>query len=183
MIYCFAVPRNRVPRNRYEQYRLQKKIMEILLNQIKHGMEPYWFITYHYRDNKTKEDEIILDVKDIKNKLRRIIYQNRDTSIIGAGKFQYPRMVFINERSRIGTNQFHTHMIIERMPIKINTQDTVENLFKRQLPARALSMSKWKRLDVQRISTDDSDLYRLARYLSKQNCLNTLTLDPFNSDL
>lgn len=56
--------------------------MEILLNQIKHGMEPYWFITYHYRDNKTKEDEIILDVKDIKNKLRRIIYQNRDTSII-----------------------------------------------------------------------------------------------------
>lgn len=146
-------------------------------------MEPYWFITYHYKENKTNEDEVIRDVKDIKNKLKRLVYQSRDKSIIGAGKFQYPRMVFINEKSRYGTDQIHTHMIIEKLPSKINTQPTIESLFRKQLPARAKSMSKWKRQDIQRVSTDASDLYRLARYLSKQNSLNTLTLDPFNSNL
>jgi len=161
----------------------KNKILEILLNQIKHGMEPYWFITYHYKDNKTDGEEVIRDVKDIKNKFKRLIYQSRDKSIIGCGKFQYPRMVFINEKSRFGTDQIHTHMIIEKLPSKINTQTTVEMLFKKQLPAKAKSMSKWKRLDVQRVSTDASNLYRLARYLSKQNSLNTLTLDPFNSNL
>lgn len=157
--------------------------MEILLNQIKHGMAPYWFITYHYKENKTDEDEIIDDIKDIKRKLKRIIYQNRDKSVTGAGKYQYPRMIFVNERSRYGTDQIHTHMIIEKIPIKINTQVNVENLFKRRLPAKSKSMSTWKRVDVQRISTDSSDLYRLARYLSKQNTISKLTLDPFNSDL
>lgn len=157
--------------------------MEILLNQIKHGMAPYWFITYHYKENKTDEDEIIDDIKDIKRKLKRIIYQNRDKSVTGAGKYQYPRMIFVSERSRYGTDQIHTHMIIEKIPIKINTQVNVENLFKRRLPAKSKSMSTWKRVDVQRISTDSSDLYRLARYLSKQNTISKLTLDPFNSDL
>ena len=161
----------------------RNKIMEILLNQIKHGMAPYWFITYHYKENKTDEDEIIDDIKDIKRKLKRIIYQNRDKSVTGAGKYQYPRMIFVNERSRYGTDQIHTHMIIEKIPIKINTQVNVENLFKRRLPAKSKSMSTWKRVDVQRISTDSSDLYRLARYLSKQNTISKLTLDPFNSDL
>ena len=157
--------------------------MEILLNQIKHGMAPYWFITYHYKENKTDEDEIIDDIKDIKRKLKRIIYQNRDKSVTGAGKYQYPRMIFVSERSRYGTDQIHTHMIIEKIPIKINTQVNVEKLFKRRLPAKSKSMSTWKRVDVQRISTDSSDLYRLARYLSKQNTISKLTLDPFNSDL
>ena len=161
----------------------RNKIMEILLNQIKHGMAPYWFITYHYKENKTDEDEIIDDIKDIKRKLKRIIYQNRDKSVTGAGKYQYPRMIFVSERSRYGTDQIHTHMIIEKIPIKINTQVNVENLFKRRLPAKSKSMSTWKRVDVQRISTDSSDLYRLARYLSKQNTISKLTLDPFNSDL
>jgi len=159
------------------------KILEILLNQIKHGMDPYWFITYHYKENKTDGEEVIRDVKDIKNKFKRLIYQSRDKSIIGGGKFQYPRMVFINEMSRYGTDQIHTHMVVEELPMRINRQVTVEDIFKRLLPAKAKSMSKWKRLDVQRVSTDSSDLYRLARYLSKQNTLNSLTLDPFNSDL
>jgi len=161
----------------------RRKIMNILLNQVKHGMEPYWFITYHYKENKTDENDVIRDVKDIKNKLKRLIYQSRDKSVIGAGRFQCPRMIFINERSRYGTDQIHTHMIIERLPAKINNQASVENLFKSQLPARVRSMSKWKKLDVQRISTDTGDLYRLARYLSKQNSLDSLALDPFNSSL
>jgi hypothetical protein len=160
----------------------KKELKNIILNQLQNGMKPHWFITYHYKDNKTSEDDIIHDIHDIKNKLRRIAYQNRDRSIIGAGSYCPPKMIFVNERSRFGTDQYHTHMIIEQFPAKINTQATVEMIFKKDLPSKVKSMSKWKRIDVQRISTDDHDIHKLARYLSKQNTLHNLTLDPFNSD-
>lgn len=161
----------------------RNKVMEILLNQLRYGMEPYWFITYHYKENKSNEDEAINDVRDIKNKLKSLIYQSRDKSVIGAGEFEYPKMVFVNERSRYNTDQIHTHMITERLPKSINTQAAVEELFGIHLREKVKSVSGWKRIDVQRISTDESDLYRLAKYLSKQNSLSILTLDPFNSDL
>jgi len=163
--------------------RLRKQIKDLILKKITIGMNLYWFISFHYTDNKTNEDEILKDVADLKNKIRRIAYRNRDRTIKGAGSFPYPRMLFFNEQSHLGTGQYHTHMIIEEMPAIINTQVGIENLFRKELPSKIRSLSKWKSVDVQRISCEDDDLRRLSSYLSKQSKLTMISLDGFNSDL
>jgi len=162
---------------------LRKQIKDLILKKITIGMNHYWFISFHYTDNKTIEDEILRDVADLKNKIRRVAYKNQDRTIKGAGSFPYPKMLFFNEQSHLGTGQYHTHMIIEKMPAIINTQVGIENLFRKELPSKIRSLSKWKSVDVQRISCEDDDLRRLSSYLSKQSKLTMISLDGFNSDL
>jgi len=162
---------------------LRKQIKDLILKKITIGMNHYWFISFHYTDNKTIEDEILRDVADLKNKIRRVAYKNQDRTIKGAGSFPYPKMLFFNEQSQLGTGQYHTHMIIEKMPATINTQVGIENLFRKELPSKIRSLSKWKSVDVQRISCEDDDLRRLSSYLSKQSKLTMISLDGFNSDL
>jgi len=162
---------------------LRKQIRDLILKELTTEINPYWFISFHYTYNKTNEDEILRDVADLKNKIRRIAYKNRDRTIRGAGLFPYPKVLFFNEQSHLGTGQYHTHMIIERMPAILNTQAGMENLFRKELPAKVRSLSKWKSVDVQRISCEDGDLKRLAGYLGKQNNSNSLAMDTINGDL
>lgn len=162
---------------------LRQQIKGLILKKLTTKMNPYWFISFHYTDNKTNEDEILKDVADIKNKIRRIAYKNRDRTIKGAGSFPYPKMLFFNEKSHLGTGQYHTHMIIEKMPAILNTQAGMENLFHKELPSKIRSLSKWKSVDIQRISCEDNDLRRLASYLGKQSNLTMISLDAFNSDI
>ena len=145
-------------------------------------MNPHWFISFHYTDNKTNEDEVLRDVANLKNKIRRIAYKNRDRSIKGAGSFPYPKMLFFNEQSHLGTGQYHRHMIMEKMPANINTQVEMENLFRKILPSKIKSLSKWKSVDIQRISCEDEDLRRLSSYLGKQSKNSHISVDAMNSD-
>lgn len=168
---------------RQRSKRLRQQIKDLILKKITIGMNPYLFISFHYTDNKTNEDEILRDIADLKNKIRRVAYKNRDRPIKGAGLFPHPKMLFFNEQSHLGTGQYHTHMIIERMPAILNTQIGMENLFRKELPAKIRSLSKWKSVDVQRISCEVDDLKRLSSYLSKQSDLSMVPLDAFNSDL
>jgi len=168
---------------RQRTIRLRKQIRQLIYNELKTNMNPYWFISFHYTDNKTNGDEVLKDKADLKNKIRRIAYKNRDRSIKDAGSFPYPKMLFFNEQSHLGTGQYHTHMITERMPANINTQAGMENLFRKELPAKIRSLSKWKSVDIQRISCEDEDLRRLASYLGKQDNNKKLTVDAFSSDL
>ena len=92
-------------------------------------------------------------------------------------------MLFFSEQSHLGAGQYHTHMIIERMPATLNTQAGMENLFRKELPAKIRCLSKWKGIDIQRISCEDKDLRKLASYLGKQSDLTTIAFDAFNSDL
>ena len=69
------------------------------------------------------------------------------------------------------------------MPASINTQAAIEDLFKKVLPAKIKSLSKWKSINVQRISTEPEDLLRLSQYLSKQSDSTSIALDAINSDL
>ena len=163
--------------------RIRKQIKELILKELTNSMNPYWFISFHYTDNKTNEDKILKDVADLKNKIRRIAYRNRDRSIKDAVLFPYPRMLFFNEQSHLGTRQYHTHMIIERMPATLNTQAGMENLFRKELPAKIRCLSKWKSIDIQRISCEDKDLRKLASYLGKQSDLTMIAFDAFNSDI
>ena len=162
---------------------LRKQIKDLILKELTTNLNPYWFISFHYTDNKTNEDEILRDIADLKNKIRRIIYKNRDRTIKGAGLFPYPKMLFFNEQSHLGTGQYHTHMIIERMPAILNTQAGIENLFRKELPAKIRSLSKWKSVDIQRVSCEEKDLKRLASYLGKQVDSKLIALDCFNSIL
>jgi hypothetical protein len=167
---------------RQRTLRLRKQVKQLIYNELKTNMNPYWFISFHYTDNKTNEDEVLRDVDDLKNKIRRITYKNRDRSIKGAGSFPYPKMLFFNEQSHLGTGQYHTHMIIERMPANINTQADMENLFRKIMPSKMRSLSKWKSIDIQRISCEDDDLKRLSSYLGKQIGNQNISVDGLNSN-
>ena len=168
---------------RQRSKRLRQQIKDLILKELTTGMNPYWFISFHYTDNKTNEDEILRDIADLKNKIRRIAYKNRDRTIKGAGSFPYPKMLFFNEQSHLGTGQYHTHMILEKMPAILNSQASMEKLFRKELPAKIKSLSKWKSVDIQRISCEDEDLSRLINYLTKQEGSYYVTSDFFNSDI
>lgn len=162
--------------------RLKKSIRSLLQDQLKE-MTPWWFISFHYRDNHTDEKKLILDVQDLKQKLRRQIFSRRDKSIKGSGAFPYPRVLFFHEQSHQGTGQFHTHLILERLPESLNTQEGVETLFRQHLPRKVKALSRWKSIDVQEINRAIDDYCRISSYLSKQVELTRIILDPFNSDL
>ena len=41
---------------RQRSKRLRQQIKDLILKKITTGMKPYWFISFHYTDNKTNED-------------------------------------------------------------------------------------------------------------------------------
>ena len=140
-------------------------------------------VSFHYRDHHGNEDQLLVDVADLKRKLRRIIYKSRDKSIKGAGEYPYPRMLFFHETSHQCTGQFHTPLITEKLPGSLNTQYEMEILFHKRLPHKVKALSKWKSIDIQRINPQDDDYKRISSYLGKQTSLELIALDPFNSDL
>ena len=94
----------------------------------------------------------------------------------------YPKMLFFHETSHQGTIQYHTHLIVEKMPPSLDTQSEMETLFSNRLPHKVKALSMWKSVDIQRINPDEPD-YRRSSYLGKQANLELIALDPFNSDL
>ena len=168
--------------DRQQARRLKRNIKRLIHDQL-YSISPWWLISFHYRDHHTKEDELLLDVADLKRKLHRIIYKSRDKTIKGAGEYLYPKTLFFHETSHQGTGQFHTHLITEKMPKSLNTQDEMETLFHKRLPHKVKALSKWKSIDIQRINPQDDDYRRISSYLGKQTSLELIALDPFNSDL
>ncbi len=108
--------------------RLKRNIKHLIKGELQ-SINPWWLISFHYRDHHSNEDELLQDVADLKRKLHRIIFQSRDKSIKGAGAYPYPLMLFFHEKSHQGTGQFHTHLIVERLPESLNNQYEVEVLF------------------------------------------------------
>ena len=167
---------------RKQAQRLKRNIKRLIKGEL-HSVNPWWLISLHYRDHHSKEDALLEDVADLKRKLHRIIYKSRDKSIKGAGEYPYPRMLFFHETSHQGTGQFHTHLIVEKLPTSLNTQYEMEALFRKRLPHEVKALSKWKSIDIQRINPDEPDYRRISSYLGKQIGLELIVLDPFNSDL
>ena len=161
---------------------LKRNIKRLIRNEL-HSINSWWLISFHYRDQQNKEDQLLDDVADLKRKLHRIIYKSRDKTIKGAGEYSYPRMLFFHENSHQGTCQFHTHLIMERLPERLNTQYEMEALFHKRLPHEVKALSKWKSIDIQRINPEEPDYRRISSYLGKQTSLELIALDPFNSDL
>ena len=167
---------------RKQAQRLKRNVKRLITGELQ-SINPWWFISFHYRDHHSKEDELLQDVADLKRKLHRIIYKSRDKSIKGAGEYPYPRMLFFHEKSHQGTGQYHAHLITEKMPTSLNTQVEMEVLFHKRLPHKVKALSKWKSIDIQRINQQDDDYKRISSYLGKQTSLELIALDPFNSDL
>ena len=168
--------------DRQHAQRLKRNIKRLIKGELQ-SINPWWLISFHYRDRHSKEDELLKDVADLKCKLHRIIYKSRDKSVKGAGEYPYPKMLFFHETSHQGTGQFHTHLVIEKLPLSLNNQVGMETLFQRRLPAKVKALSKWKSIDIQRINQQDDDYKRISSYLGKQTSLELIALDPFNSDL
>ena len=169
-----------------EDHQQAQRLKRNIKHLIKGGLQsisPWWLISFHYRDHHSNEDQVLVDVADLKRKLHRVIYKSRDKSIKGAGEYHYPRMLFFHETSHQGTGQFHTHLITEKMPKSLNTQDEMETLFHKRLPQKVKALSKWKSIDIQRINQRDDDYKRISSFLGKQTNLELIALDPFNSDL
>ena len=168
--------------DRQQAQRLKQNIKCLIHHQL-HSISPWWLISFHYRDHHSKEDELLQDVADLKRKLHRIIYKSRDKTIKGAGEYPYPKMLFFHETSHQGTGQFHTHLIVEKLPTRLNTQYEMETLFQKRLPQKVKALSKWKSIDIQRINPEEPDYRRISSYLGKQTSFELISLDPFNSDL
>jgi hypothetical protein len=168
--------------DRQQAQRLKRNIKRLITGEL-HSINPWWLISFHYRDHHTKEDQLLDDVADLKRKLHRIIYKSRDKTIKGAGEYPCPRMLFFRETSHQGTGQFRTHLIVEKMPESLNTQYEMETLFRKRLPHKVKALSKWKSIDIQRINPQEDDYRRISSYLGKQTNLELIALDPFNSDL
>ena len=166
-----------------QSQRLKRNIRSLIHQHLTTKINPHWLISFHYTDNKTQEQEVPKDTQDLKRKLHRIIYQARDKTIKGAGAFPYPSMLFFHEISHQGTGQYHTHLIAEAFPEKLNTQAAVEHLFAKILPRKVRALSKWKSIDIQRIHPHDTDYKRISNYLTKQTTPEHLSRDPFSSDL
>ena len=66
---------------------LKRRIKQLIQHELEDGMDPWWFISFHYNDGKSNEDQVIKDMDDLKNKLKREIYRRRDKRIKGAGSF------------------------------------------------------------------------------------------------
>ena len=167
---------------RRQAQRLKRNIKHLIRNEL-HSINPWWLISFHYRDHHAKEDQLLVDAADLKRKLQRIIYKCRDKTIKSAGEYPYPKMLFFHETSHQGTGQFHTHLIVEKLPGSLNTQVEMEALFHKRLPQKVKALSKWKSIDIQRINQQDDDYRRISSYLGKQTNLELIALDPFNSDL
>ena len=167
---------------RRQAQRLKRNIKHLIKGEL-HSINPWWLISFHYRDHHSKEDELLGDVADLKRKLHRIIYKSRDKSIKGAGEYPYPKMLFFHEISHQGTGQFHTHLITEKLPTSLNNQYEMETLFHQRLPHKVKALSKWKSIDIQRINPQDDDCRRISSYLGKQTNLEMISLDLFKSDL
>ena len=168
--------------DRLQAHRLKRNIKHLIHDELK-SISPWWLISFHYRGNHSKEDELLKDVADLKRKLHRIIYKSRDKTIKGVGEYHYPKMLFFHETSHQGTGQFHAHLIVEKLPTSLNHQYEMETLFHKQLPHKVKALSKWKSIDIQRINPDEPDYRRISSYLGKQTNLELIALDAFNSDL
>lgn len=153
--------------DRHQAQRLKGNIKRLITGELQ-SINPWWFISFHYREHHCREDELLKDVANLKRKLHRIIYKSRDKTVKGAGEYPYPRMLFFHEASHQGTGQFHTHLIVEKMPVSLNTQYEMETLFRHRLPSRVKALSKWKSIDIQRINPEEPD-YRRIQLLSCQN--------------
>ena len=162
---------------RKQAHSLKRNVKRLITGELQ-SINPWWFISFHYRDHHSKEDELLQDVADLKRKLHRIIYKSRDKSIKGAGEYPYPRMLFFHEKSHQGTGQYHAHLITEKMPTSLNTQVEMEVLFHKRLPHKVKALSKWKSIDIQRINQQDDDYKRISSYLGKQTSLELIALDP-----
>ena len=171
---------------------LQQRLRYFTKHVLEQEMQCWWFVSFHYNDNHTNkfhsglpvgENELISDVSYLKRQLHRSIYKGRDRILKGAGGYPYPRMLFFHETSHQGTGQYHTHLIVEKMPTSLNTQYAMETLFYKRLPRKVMALSRWKSVDIQRINPEDDDYRHISDYLSKQTNLELIALDPFNSDL
>ncbi len=49
---------------------LKAKIKRLIQYELEEGMDPSWFISFHYDDGKNNEDQVIKDMADLKNKLK-----------------------------------------------------------------------------------------------------------------
>ena len=74
------------------------------------------------------------------------------------------------------------HMIMEKMPANLNTEAEMENLFHKILPSKMKSLSKWKSVDIQRISYNDEGVKKLSSYLGKERKNSHISVDALNSD-
>jgi len=61
---------------RRQSQRLKRNVKRLIQDEL-YSINPWWLISFHYRDHHSKEDELLKDVTDLKQKLHRIIYRSQ----------------------------------------------------------------------------------------------------------
>ena len=61
--------------DRQQAQRLKRHTKHLIHDELQ-SINPWWLISFHYRDRHSKEDQLLIDVADLKRKLHRTIYKS-----------------------------------------------------------------------------------------------------------
>ena len=96
--------------DRQQAQRLKRNIKHLIHDELQ-SISPWWLISFHYRDNHSKEDRLLGDVVDLKRKLHRIIYKSRDRSVKGAESIPIHEGCFSTKpATKAQVNSIHTRL-------------------------------------------------------------------------
>ena len=141
---------------------------------------------YKYFDyRRSDKDEVEHDTRKIRNVLLRKGY--------GIKRFnkhrmrEYPQMIFAHELGKYKL-RYHTHLLIPEMSKRLNSVNSVENLFS-YIRTKVHSISRWKKIEVVDLNEycelnqrDDGDNAKfMVGYLHKETRKNINPIDYKNS--
>ena len=70
---------------------LKARIKKLIQDELEEGMDPWWFIGFHYNDGKTNEDQVIEDVGDLKISLEEKFIREETEALRVQDHFLIPR--------------------------------------------------------------------------------------------
>ena len=141
---------------------------------------------YKYFDyRRSDKDEVEHDTRKVRNVLLRKGYGIKRLN--QTWKYKVPQMIFAHELGKYKL-RYHTHLLIPEMSKRLNSVNSVENLFS-YIRTKVHSISRWKKIEVVDLNEycelnqrDDGDNAKfMVGYLHKETRKNINPIDYKNS--
>ena len=134
---------------------------------------------------RSNPDAVIRDTRKIRNLILRKCYGIKRLN--QTWKYKVPQMIFAHELGKYKL-RYHTHLLIPEMSKRLNSVNSVENLFS-YIRTKVHSISRWKKIEVVDLNEycelnqrDDGDNAKfMVGYLHKETRKNINPIDYKNS--
>ena len=183
----------------------QYETAQFLMEQEALGLNPSYFITFHYyhpdevmkkendatnkcsglwkenpkdkfiRNRRLDEDDLIKDVKQIKNVILKQLYGIKRLN--QSWKYKFPNLLFFYEmgKSKI---KYHTHLLLPNENLKYDNPKSLEFIFNNKIRKSRKCFSNWKKIDVEEVNNVRGAL----SYCNKETNLYNYSIDYHNSN-